>query len=77
MPDDAVMCRGWSNLTDWGYVVKIAWPSTQGPLEGSLLKLAKGRDGTGIAKYSVMSRSALTANTHSISHLRQDIEFLD
>lgn len=78
----AIVCRGTtcyrgrgSNSTEWGYVVKFAWPSDKRQREGALLKLAKDRRVTGIAEWFSHEKISIDGDPDTIAHLRRDMQF--
>jgi Fungal protein kinase len=78
----AIVCRGTtcyrgrsSDSTKWEYVVKFAWPSDKRQQEGRLLKLAKDRGVTGIAKWFNHEQITIDRDPDTISHLRRNMKF--
>ncbi|KAI1655018.1 hypothetical protein F4813DRAFT_392009 [Daldinia decipiens] len=78
----AVVCRGTacyrgrsSDVTDWQYVVKFAWPSDKRQREGRLLKLATERGVTGIAQWFHHEPVFVDGVADTIANLRSGMKF--
>ena len=78
----AIVCRGTTcyrgrrgDSMEWGYVVKFAWPSDKRQREGRLLKLARERGVTGVAKWFHYEQIAIDGRVDTIASLRKGMEF--
>lgn len=78
----AIVCRGTTcyrgrrpGSTDWGYVIKFAWPSDKRQREGELLKLAKEKGVTGIIMWFNYEQIIIDGDPDTISHLRRAMKF--
>lgn len=78
----AIVCKGTisyrgrrSDLIGWEYIVKFAWPSDKRQREGSLLKLARERGVTSVAKWFYYKQIAINGGMDTIASLRKGIKF--
>ncbi|KAG9229469.1 hypothetical protein BJ875DRAFT_537697 [Amylocarpus encephaloides] len=78
----AIVCRGTAcyrgrrgDSTEWGCVVKFAWPSDKRQREGDLLKLAKDRGVKGITECLYYEQITIDGSADTIAHLRVGLKF--